>query len=346
MRKLETVALNITEEEYRNDGCLHYSTLAKYERGGFEAIAHLDEQISTPSLIFGSAVDALITGGKKEFDNKFFIAETNDCPSSIAAIVKTLYTKYGQEYSKIENIPDKDIITAATEANYQTNWKPETRVKVIKEKGSLYYQTLFLAGDKIIISSDYFDTVANTVLALKSSVATADYFLADNPFDGIERYYQLKFKATLNNVPYSCMADEIIVDYNNKEITPIDLKTTGKPEYLFYKSFLEWNYQIQARLYWRIIKTNLEENAYFKDFKLNNYKFIVVNKDSLQPLVWEFPDTCCYGDLHLGKNKDIILRDPETIGEELKYYLDHKSTLPKDISSINSNNLNGFINKL
>ena len=49
----------------------------------------------------------------------------------------------------------------------------------------------------------------------------------------------------------------IVVDHNNKTIQPIDLKTSGHPEWDFYHSFILWHYDIQARLYWRIIKDNI-----------------------------------------------------------------------------------------
>lgn len=35
----------------------------------------------------------------------------------------------------------------------------------------------------------------------------------------------------------------IIVDHDNKVIIPIDLKTSGKPEWDFYKSFVDWRYE-------------------------------------------------------------------------------------------------------
>ena len=34
-KKLSDISLNITEEEYRRDSALSYSTLARYEREGF-----------------------------------------------------------------------------------------------------------------------------------------------------------------------------------------------------------------------------------------------------------------------------------------------------------------------
>lgn len=34
----------------------------------------------------------------------------------------------------------------------------------------------------------------------------------------------------------------IIINYDNKTIQPIDLKTSGHAEWDFYKSFVDWSY--------------------------------------------------------------------------------------------------------
>lgn len=121
----------------------------------------------------------------------------------------------------------------------------------------------------------------------------------------------------------------IIVDYEKKHIYPVDLKTSSHKEWDFQESFCQWDYMIQARLYWLIIKANLDNDPYFKDFRLGDYRFIVVNKDSLRPLVWRFPLTNVAGDLT--DDKGNVYRDPLTIGAELRSYLDNKPPVPVGI---------------
>ena len=128
----------------------------------------------------------------------------------------------------------------------------------------------------------------------------------------------------------------IIVDYEDKTIIPVDLKTSSSKEWDFQHSFEKWMYPIQARLYWLIIKTNLINDDYFKDFTLKNYRFIVVNRDSLKPLVWEFPLTKTKGTLVDEEGKEY--RDPLEIGKELRGYLDLKPLVPNgiDIDGVNT----------
>ena len=345
-KSLKDVSWNVSEQEYRLDSALSYSVLSKYERGGFNSLSTLFDKVESPSLLFGSLVDTLITGTPEEFDSRFFVCDFPDIPDSIITIVKALYGAYSNKFNDLNNIAVSDIIAMADYYKYQSNWKPETRAKVIKEKGEEYYNLLFLAGDKTIVSTNDYNDAVDAYHALKDSEATKFYFMSDNPFDGIERCYQLKFKATLNNVDYKCMFDLILTDTKNKTIQPVDLKTSFKKEYDFYKSFIEWSYNIQCRLYVRILEEVIKKDEYFKDFKILPYKDIVVCRTSLTPLVWDFEDTFVKGELVYGKNKQIVLRDPQTIGEELKYYLDSGVTMPVGINKDTSNDLTKWINTL
>ena len=346
-KSLYNISWKVSEEEYRADSALSYSTLAKYEREGFNNLDKLFDKLETPSLTFGSAVDSIITGGQEEFDERFMVAEFPSTPDSITKIVKSLFSQYRDSYRSLIMIPDNLVIKETEYQSYQMNWKPETRAKVIKEKGADYYNLLFVAGDRTILDTTTYQDVCNAVRALKESESTKFYFADNNPFvPDIRRFYQLKFKACLEGIEYRCMSDLLIVNHENKTIQPIDLKTSSHAEWDFYKSFVEWNYQIQARLYWSIIRQNMDENEYFKDFELLDYMFIVVNRRTLNPLVWNCPLTRFVGTLYFGKNKQIEMRDPEDIGKELSFYLSSRPKVPIDINENDSNDLEDWLNKL
>ena len=90
----------------------------------------------------------------------------------------------------------------------------------------------------------------------------------------------------------------------------------------------------------------MDKDEYFKDFKLLDYEFIVVNRKTLVPLVWKCPFTQAEGTLSLGKNNQIVLRSPFEIGEELSYYLNEKPIIPNGINWDKSNDLETWINTL
>lgn len=346
-KSLKDISLDISEEEYRTDHALSYSILAKYEREGFNNLNKLFDKIETPSLTFGSAVDSIITGGQEEFDDRFMVAEFPSIPESIIKIIQSIFKQYSNSYRYFGDIPNELIIMETEKQQYQLNWKPETRAKVIKEKGQEYYSLLYVASDKTIIDSTTYQAVCNTVKALKESVATEFYFAENNPFESnIERFYQLKFKSCLEGIQYRCMSDLLIVLHNEKKIIPVDLKTSSKTEWDFYKSFIDWNYQIQSRLYWRIIRDNMDKDSYFKDFELSDYRFIVANRKTLNPLVWKFNKTKEKGTLYYGKNKQIELRDPFDIAFELNNYLKTNPKVPNGIMENTYNSLDEWLNKM
>lgn len=333
-KSLTELSLDITEEEYRKDPSLSYSTLAKYERSGFEGLATLFDRIDTPSLTFGSAVDSIITGGYDEFNDRFIVIDLPSTPDNVIKIVKEGYSSWKDNYHSLLSVPNSMVLQLADKHSYQPTYKDTTRINNIKEKGSAYYEALFLAGDKTILDNATYNDVLSTVNALKNSPITKHYFEDNNPFDDtIERYYQLKFKATFNGIDYRCMMDEVIVDHSKKKIYLIDLKTSGKPEYKFANSFVDWDYQIQGRLYYRIFEENIKKDDYYKDFELEPYRFIVVNRKTLNPLIWKFDNTTTYGEIEHSKG---VWRDPFTIGEELSYYLEHKPVVPKGIQGTNN----------
>jgi hypothetical protein len=80
----------------------------------------------------------------------------------------------------------------------------------------------------------------------------------------------------------------------------------------------------------------MDNDEYFKDFKLLEYRFIVVNNiDNPIPLVWKFSHTMDKGTIELGKK----LRDPEEIGKELHHYLTEKPNVPIGISMDKPNSI-------
>lgn len=336
-KSLYDLSWQVSEEEYRADPAYSYSTIARFNREGFDNLDKLYDKIETPSLLFGSMVDTLLTDGQEEFDKRFEVAQFPDIPDSIIKIVKDVFREFNLTHRNLDSIPDSEIIMRAASFNYQPNWKPETRAKVIKEKGSEYYQLLYLSQDKILVNQNDYQDAQDCVNILKNHRYTKWYFEPNNPFNSnIERFYQLKFKGEWEGIPLRCMADLIIVDHENKVIIPCDLKTSSKKEWKFYKSFLDWNYWIQAQLYWYIIRQNLDKDEFYKDYKLLDYRFIVISRGSRKPLVWIYPDTQAITDCIYGSNNQYICKNWRGIVKELHYYLTRTPEYPVGISELNN----------
>lgn len=335
-KELKDISWQVSEKKYRADPALSYSTLAKYEREGFNKLDHLFDHISTQSLLEGSMVDCLITGSQDEFDELYYVADYPSIGDKEKQIVLTLYDRLHTIYAQFSSIPYEEILSILCEFDWQKNWRDSTRVKVFSERVGSFYNLIIQADNKTVVDSNTYDRILKMVQTLKTSPNTQGYFADNDPMSSVKRYYQLKFRAKFESVCYRCMADLIIVDYEEKKVYPIDLKTSGHKEWDFQDSFEQWSYMIQARLYWRIIKANMSNDPYFKDFTLEDYRFIVINKESLTPLVWEFPLTRAKGILIDKEGKEY--RDPFEIGKELQSYLNFRPKVPVGIdrSGINT----------
>ena len=335
-KELKDISWQVSEKKYRANPALSYSILAKYEREGFNKLDHLFDHISTQSLLEGSMVDCLITGSQNEFDDLYYVADYPSIGDKEKQIVLTLYDRLHTIYAQFSSIPYEEILSILCEFDWQKNWRDSTRVKVFSERVGSFYNLIIQADNKTVVDSNTYDRILKMVQTLKTSPTTQGYFADNDPMSSVKRYYQLKFRAKFEDVCYRCMADLIIVDYEEKKVYPIDLKTSGHKEWDFQDSFEQWSYMIQARLYWRILKANMSNDPYFKDFTLEDYRFIVINKESLTPLVWEFPLTRAKGTLIDKEGKEY--RDPFEIGKELQSYLNFRPKVPVGIdrSGINT----------
>ena len=344
-KSLYDISWKVSEEEYRADPAYSYSTIARFNREGFNNLDKLFDKLETPSLLFGSLVDTLLTDGQEEFDRRFEVADFPPLSDTLVQITRYLFNNFGNKYRDIKSIPDNIVAQIGEENNYYANSKYASyRVKKIKEECSEYYNLLFLSVDKTLVSTTDYQDAVNCVDVLKTNPTTKWYFEENNTFDDVQRFYQLKFKGEYESISLRCMADLLIVDRKNKVIIPCDLKTSSKKEWDFYKSFMEYNYFIQSQLYWYIIRQNLDKDPIFKDYKLLDYRFIVINRYNLKPLVWEYEHTQCAVDINYGDNK-YYCKNWRSIVKELDYYLKDRADYPMDIKTNEPNSLIKWLTK-
>ena len=337
-KELSEIAWNVPESVYRNDPALSYSTLSTYESIGFNGLDHLFDRKESPSLLLGSCVDAIITGGMQEFNERYKVIDVQITDGGMNVINQLL--SMNLPYSTFTEIPQEVVSAAAKEAGFwkADKWDKKRYDEVLKTGNVGEYYTACVNSEKTLVTTKMYEEVLACVKVLKESPATAHFFAEDDVFSTIRRYYQLKFKAVHNGVIYRNMADLITVDYEKKIIYPIDLKTSSTPEWDFEKSFIKWHYFIQAVLYWKNIRAVLDTDEYFKDFKLDNYRFIVVNPKTLTPLVWYFPLT--QENTSFIDEEGNVWRNPLEIGKELQGYLDCRPPVPNGINLQGDNIIN------
>lgn len=328
MKSIKELAWDVTEEEYRKDPAVSYSTLSRFDREGWRNIEHLYDRVETPSLTFGSAVDTLLTDGEEAFQNRFIVCEFPPLTDTLAKIAKQLHVECPSVKDLLQ-IADEDINRVALANNYYTADKFQNlRIKKVKEECREYFSLLTLSEGKTILSQKDYDDTITCVTELRNNPATEKYFNI-NPWNtNEEKYFQLKFKGEYEGMPVRCMFDEIYVDHEQHLIIPIDLKTSSHYEEGFDESFEQWRYMIQAQLYSYILKQNIEKDDYFKNFTIAPYRFIVINRKTVAPLVWVFRHNFCEKDMVNDRGK--VFKNWRKILKELHYYLNNPTKYSKE----------------
>lgn len=335
-KSIVDLSWQVDEPTYRANAAISYSTLSTYARGGHKIIPNLFDKKESAALRFGGLVDTLLTE-PEAIQSKYFFADFPNITDTIQKIVKTAYEMFGNQYRSLDTIPFNDLLSVINYHEYYTNWKPETRVNDIVKKGSEYYQLLFLAEDRPVITSEEKEKAELCVSTLRTHPYTKDMFDI-NPFEeDIEKHFQLKFILKEADSPIltglgniRCMFDLIIVDHKNKIIKPCDLKTTGKDESSFEESFLMWRYDIQATMYSYILKTVLSKDPYYKEFTIDPFSFIVINKVNLAPIIWVYKDNLTIKN-KVDKVTNTTYKSWLELLTELKWYLDtQKYAYPKE----------------
>lgn len=329
MKKLSELAWDVPENVYREDKALSYSNISRFDREGFNALATLFDKISSPSLTFGSLVDTLLTETEEVFKQTYAVVNIPSVTDQVQNVLEEIFRVTQEE--DLNKVDDAIIHSCCKKCNYYIDDKWANKRKKEVLAGAGYYRIIAVYKDKKVISPDLYKKALDCKKALIGNPNTAKYFLPD-VFGDYENYYQLKFKGSYKSVNLRCMVDCLHVDHKAKTITPIDLKTTSKPEYNFPQSFITYRYAIQAQLYWTLIRAVLNRDEEYKDYELLDYKFIVVNKETLNPLVWEFNQTQRTDGYTLGNE---TFRGWREIVVELNDYLTLNKHQPDWVKPIN-----------
>ena len=281
-KSLKDISWLVDEPTYRNDNALSYSKLSQFFRNGPKALIST-EKVDTPSLRFGSLVDCILTA-PEEFDDRFYVADIDKFSDTIRKIVEDFSSDKLCNYDSLEEVDDDASLFYLNKHEYQTNWKDRTRIDKFILLGSDYYTVLKYSTGKIVISPKELEEAQQCVQTLKTHPFTYQIFDCN---EDEEIFYQLKFKTEIDGIPFRFMMDICKLNHKDKWILPIDLKTTGKSSEEFEKSFLDWFYWIQGGSYSAGLNIIKNSDDYFKDFEILPFQFCVINKNELNPLIWE-----------------------------------------------------------
>ena len=275
-------------ENYRNLPGINQSILKKILTSPLEFKKAKEKQESAVQsteehFLFGTLVDLMLTSTKQEFDDKYVvIPDETKCSDAVKAIIDEVSLRCPTE-TGLEQCRNT-ILDFCNQNNYQANWKDDTRVDKIIKEGSEYFELLKSIADKTPVVQSEYSKAVNCVAALKADPYTKPYvdkkFYTNQKIAGVQILDKVIISFTHSGVLIKGELDRVIVNPNTKEITPIDFKTTSKSINGFKYEFWKYRYDFQAAVYYKGILESPQFKEYFdQGYKLNNFLYIVVEKD-------------------------------------------------------------------
>jgi len=276
-------------KNYFDDNSISYSMLRNLSVSPlyFKRIRE-EEQEDKLHFLIGSCVDILLTEPDK------------------------FWKKYALEFQEVcEKVPTPQIRDyggflyaglSEEEAFERTNFKRE-KLESVKEKfdkeAKEWFEWIKKKGEyeksnvnKQVISTSQYSLITKIVESLKTNRFTRKYF-EGTIGTKTDKHLQLEIYWEYKSEKCKSKLDLVVVDHENKEIHPIDIKTTGNSVFSFDSSALKWRYDLQSSfyssaLYWLINKSNDEYWNKLKDYRISPFKFIVEStKYPGMPLMYE-----------------------------------------------------------
>lgn len=283
--------------EYKNIDALNQSILKKIlisPQSFLQAKKKQEygEESQEDHFTFGTIVDLMLTGNKEDFDKRFVkISNESSCSDTIKNIIKEVYNDILMSDSVDLELKDYKvkILEYCTYANYQPNWKDDTKVDKIIKEGNDYFELLKTIGTKTPVTEAEYAKAVTSVMALKSDKFTQPYTMLKANTNDREFLNKFIIEFEFNGYKIKGELDRVVIDHTERTITPIDFKTTGKPIGGFISDFWYYRYDFQAAVYTRgllehsDIKKLLESN-----YSLNPFLYIVVETNLVSnPMVFE-----------------------------------------------------------
>jgi hypothetical protein len=277
---------NITEHEYRELDFASYSLLKAIETEG--PLALKDPTFKTgAALDFGQLVDTLIT--RPESLHEVFHTKAIEKPTAslLALGDSIILDAIVNDDPYEEAVKEKNIELRIAELGLWSNIvDPEKRrAKYDSELFYTYIKESLDARGKIIVSQDVLDAANHCADVLLHHEFTRDLF---QEREGVEVLKQAKIVFKFHGTTLKAMLDLLIVDHNNKTISPFDIKTGVELPTEFDIAYHKYRYYLQATLYLLAVQSlNLEEN-----YTILPFKFIYISKKLPDvPVIYSVPES-------------------------------------------------------
>lgn len=296
-------------QQYHKSPEIGHSKLVAFEQNGPCILDPKYTVHTTAAMEFGSLVDTLLTQSDS-FTSIYYIPQNN---KKLTPTEERLV----DYFVNIEALPDfyndEDLLPLLNECGFYITMRKDVAGRIQKAKSlSPIISEIINNKHKKFITEEQLQSAMNCVETLHTSEITKDIFA-----DPKLVFYQVAcFDSHIK-----ALFDIIYVDIKNHIIYPIDLKTVSYPERDFIKcSFYKFEYYRQAEMYYYILQNIVARMR--EDWKIADFQFMVINKDTLSPLLYKFPIRYVNGQLQISKNT--FVKPFKDILTQMYWHMDNK----------------------
>lgn len=303
------------------------------------------EEIEKRHFRIGAALDCLMTD-PGSFNDEFVVLYQNRPSGKMGVFIDSLPLDLVED-------SDKELYREAYEvAAYRT--RLETIIDSLwkNDRYKDYYLSRKMSGNKSILTSDEMEEINNCKQCLFENPHTRKLWMNTEPH--IKVLFQEPIYFSYKGVECKGMLDIIKIDFEEKIIQPIDLKTMARSLHSFPSSYLIFGYYLQAAMYDAALRSK-EYAEIFKEkwgldieeFEIAPMQFVVAEKKGSNPSRFF---SCTRNDIRCGYEGGISKMGKQYKGiveliETYQWHLDNNYwALPKDLVATGSVDLDVFIN--
>lgn len=317
--------------DYFKNPAISQSALTNFSYGPqYYKSKSLEFKEDSEALTIGTAVDLKLFEPEK-FKESFTILEIDKPSNQLGDFVDALaeIDIYNPEI-KLSLPPE---MSSEEYAYQKAGIKRDSLAKIMQrfesEGGLAYYKQLQHSKDKVLLTNEQYQKVLKIYNSLVSNKYTSPFLFptfGENKLRIPQLEIYWKYQTTHKLVDCKSKIDLLLIDFDNKTIKVIDLKTTGYHTSAFRKSFLQFRYDLQASFYLDAVKQWLRTTDY-KDFVIEGFYFVVESTKYIgTPLIYK----CTEKDIYCGKYGGLAKDGREYDGydqliNELTWHIDHNT---------------------
>lgn len=304
------------------------ATHPKYAKAMIEG-----KESKTPALDFGTLVDVLLTTSDK-FDEEYVIYRFKKPTDKLLEVAEeyirqSLLQPLGEDFDKTGR-----IISSQHNVGYDGRLKPETMVKRFEEECETYCTFAINNQDKVIIDQVTFDHANRLAMSVKTSPYLNHIF---EPNSNLIVLFQVPIYITTVKYVGKILIDCLVIDLENKKITPYDFKTF---EGSFEQNYWSYKYYYQEAWYSAILRLLTVPELFIDctipeelklihtgEYSIEQFKFIAIDKSQFKEVeIFEsydgiVDDVFFNGYINKGDNK-IKIKSIVDLIDEAKYRME------------------------